>query len=400
MTQTRLRFGITTIALCAWVVGSGHAQTAPAPSAWVLHPYVDASATWDSNIMNASEGKQDDTYLDGTLGLQLGYATVNADCNGRAFLGTRKYADLSEQDFSTGGELLRFKHGTQDPFRICADQSFRRLEDVDRYGNEFAVGSVSPASILDSSSRARRDINQFGISADSEVTDKTTLQLGYKHDAINYAPDDIIDMTGDSVQMDTAYRVAVRTAMLLSLKTETQNRDEGDGANYYAARLGARTHGTDKLVIRASAGVQQFDNPSGNGTEDTLSYDLSAQWAVSAKTSLQAGCRNGAVVSSVYADNAAQYDVAWLGGEYRPIPVLAFSLRSAYRTDDYMEPIAVSGGTADRKDTGIANRLRADYCTPSTRLRLYAELLAETTESSLADDYDKMRINTGATVQY
>jgi hypothetical protein len=112
-----------------------------------------------------------------------------------------------------------------------------------------------------------------------------------------------------------------------------------------------------------------------------------------------AGGRNGSQMSSLYADNGANYQIFWFGGTYRITPAISTTLSGAYRVDDYMEPVVDNNRTIDRQDKGAAGRFRIDYQAPAKFLKVYTEATYEDMSSNI-EDYNDTRIALGAILTY
>jgi hypothetical protein len=366
-----------------------------------VSPYADVSGTYDSNVNKAPANEKEDVFFDSALGLRAGYTTYLFDLNALGFISHRNYADATDKDFGAGGEMLRAKYGNRDQIVLEADQTFRRIEDNDRYANEAAVGGVSPDSVLDVTSRSQRDVNQVGISAGKNITDKLELDAGYRFDDVNYDETSLFDLRNHVGQLETAYRLTDKTAGLLTVKGGLQeNLSLDNEAEYYAARLGLKTKGTDKVTFKGGAGAQYYDQANGD-SETLFNFDLVSAWAASDKIVFQAGGRNGAQMSSLYADNGTDYQIYWLGGTYRITPAISTTLSGAYRVDDYMNPVTDNGLTYARSDAGFGGRLRADYQSPAKFLKIYTEASYENMDSNVQNqDYTDTRIAMGAVLSY
>jgi hypothetical protein len=366
---------------------------------WTFNPYADVSGTYDSNIDQSSALKRDDIFTDATLGLRAGYSTYMVEFNGLGFLSQRDYDDATDKNFGAGGELLRLKYGNRDLVEVEADQTFRRVEDIDRYANEAAVGGVSPDSVLDVTARMRRDVNQAGLSAGKNVTDKLEVDAGYRFDDINYDQTSLYDLRNHVGQIEAAYQLTDKTAGLLTVKGALQeNLSLDNQAEYYAARLGLKTKGTDKVVFKGGGGAQYYDQANGDD-RTAFNFDLTSSWAVTEKIILMAGGRNGSQMSSLYADNGVDYRILWLAGTYRVTPAVNITLSGAYRVDDYMEPVTDENRIVDRQDKGAAGRLRIDYQAPAKFLKVYTEATYEDMSSNI-EDYSDTRIALGAILTY
>ena len=366
---------------------------------WTFVPYADVSETYDSNVNQSRIVEKDDFFTDSTLGLRAGYSSYMLEFTGLGFLSQRNYADVTDKNFGAGGELLRAKYGNRDQVEVEVDQTFRRVEDIDRYGNEAAVGGVSPDSVLDVSARSRRDMNQAGISAGKNVTDKLELDAGYRFDEINYDQAALFDLRNHIGQVETAYQLTEKTAGLLTVKGGIEENISLDNqAEYYAARLGLKTKGTDKVSFKGGAGVQYYDQDT-DDSATKFNFDLVSAWMASEKIILQAGGRNGAQMSSLYANNGTDYQIFWIGGTYRITPAISTTLSGAYRVDDYMNPVTDNNRQINRRDEGFAGRLRADYQAPAKFLKLYTEASYEDMSSNV-EDYSDTRIALGAVLSY
>lgn len=397
MTKHVLAAGLMSVTLvCAANAGPGQGiHNGP----WTISPYADVSGTYDSNIDKSRVDEKADVFSDSTVGLRAGYSSFMLEFDGLGFLSQRNYADNTDKDFGAGGDLLRAKYGNRDQVEVEADQTFRRVEDIDRYANEAAVGGVSPDSVLDVSARSRRDVNQAGISAGRNMTDKLELDVGYRFDDINYDQASLYDVRNHVGQVETAHQLTDKTAGLLTVKGAIQENVSLDNqAEYYAARLGMKTKGTDKLTFKGGAGLQYYDQADGNG-EAAFNFDLITSWAVTEKVAFQAGGRNGSQMSSLYADNGTDYQIYWIGSTYRVTPAISTTLSGAYRVDDYMNPVTDNNQSVNRSDKGLAGRLRADYQAPAKFLKIYTEASYEDMNSNI-EDYSDTRIALGAILAY
>jgi hypothetical protein len=391
------------VAAVVLMIGRGLAraeQGGQSGSGVMLSPFVGGSVMSDSNVGNAPADEQSDTYLDGTLGVRGGYTGYALDVGGLGFLSRRSYNDFNDLNFTTFGDVLKVKNGTRDQFVIEVDQSFRRVEDVDHYGSEAAVGGISPDSALDASSLSKRDIHQAGVSAGRNLTDKTELDLGYRFDSLNYDDASFYDLISHYVQAETAYRMTDKTAGTLTLKYGLQKNDSLDQtADYSAARLGLKTRGTDKLTFKAGGGVQNFEYGQDNSKKTSFNFDGTALWAATEKVVFQAGGRNGMQLSSFYADNGSEFSILWGGIAWRMASSVTLSAAVSYREDDYLVPVQAGGVVVDRLDKGLGTRLRAEYHTPAEGMKLYAEVLQEKVDSNVSD-YDKTRAGVGVVLAY
>ena len=366
---------------------------------WVFDPYVSLDGVYDSNVNKTPSDQKEDIFFNSEAGLKLGYSAYNIDFSGRGFLASRNYTDLTDKDFTQGGEILKFKHGTHDTLVVEADQTFRRVEDIDLHGNEAAVLGVSPDSVLDSSTTSRRDINNVGVSAGRNLTDKLQLDVGYRFDDVNYDDPALFDILNHIGQAEGGYKLTDKTDSFLTLLGGIQDNGASDSANYLISRVGLKTRGTDKVTFKGGVGAQYFDR-SGADNAATFNYDLSATWVVTDKINLQAGGRNGTVLSSLYADNASEYNTVWAGGSFLVSRTMILSGNVSLRRDDYIDPVTSARNTQDRVDDGVGVKARLDYLTPAKFMRVFTEAQYQSVDSSVSEKYDETRISLGVNLQY
>lgn len=367
---------------------------------WVASPYASLIGCHNSNVDRRGDDTRSDYFLDTEAGLKLGYSTFSTDFEGIGFMGHRNYAELSEKDFSSAGEILKFRRGTHDTLQIEAQQSYRKVEDLDQYGSDASVAGVSPDSVLDASSRSGRDISSYGLAVGRNLTDRVQTEVGYRYDQVKYASDELFALQSQIGQIETFYQATDKSDAMVTLKGGAQDNGEvSSPAAYYSARLGLRTRGTEKITFKGGAGVQEFDRSEADALM-AFNYDMSVIWAVTEKVNVQCGARNGLLLSSLYKNNGSQYDSFWAGFSYYVQPTTVLSSSIAYRQDCYLDPVETSDGMVDRQDDGVAVRVKADYQTPARFMRLFCQATYEKMDSNVVFDYDETRFELGTTFQY
>ena len=249
------------------------------------------------------------------------------------------------------------------------------------------------------SATSRRDVNNVGISAGRNLTDKLQLDIGYRFDDINYDDPTLLDIQNNIGQAEGAYRLTDKTDALLTLLGGIQDNGASDPANYYISRVGLKTRGTDKVIFKGGVGVQFYERPSADDIT-SFNYDLSASWIATDKITFQAGGRNGTVLSSLYADNGSAYNTVWAGASYKIIPTIVLSGNASFRQDAYLDPVSFEGGTKDRTDKGSGIGGRVDYLTPAKFLKLFTEVQYSNVKSSISPTYDETRVALGLNLQY
>ncbi|MFU8780191.1 MAG: hypothetical protein ACNA71_04105, partial [Kiritimatiellia bacterium] len=277
-------------------------------------PYVDLSAVHDSNFSRAAANEESETYYNALAGLSVAYTGSSLDLLLAVFASTRRHSDYSDEDFETIGQGARLRYGQRETIAWEASQSFRRVTDVDVFGNEIAVGNVSPDSVLDNAASTERDIMQATLHAGYDATDKTELDLSYRFDSADYTSDDLVKVTSHTAMLEIASRLTDKSSGILALRAGLQD-SEGidDSADFYAASLGFKTKGTDKLTLKATGGFQQYNRPDDRDAVDSFVFDANASLVASDKVTLRAGARNGVALSSLFAGNGTEFATYYAG---------------------------------------------------------------------------------------
>ena len=254
----------------------------------------------------------------------------------------------------------------------------------------------NPTVIFDVFYRSNPFSSGFAIAAGLEQVIEYVKNLNFSYDDVDYRSRDLQHISTHMVQVETSRKLTDKTAGFLVLKDGVQDWEAvNDSAYYYAAQTGVKTWNTEKLSLKAGAGVQLYDRPSGQSDETGFSFDGSAGWLATDKIELQAGARNGIQLSPFYENNAAQFMIFWVGGKYQASETVNLLANMVYRMDDYLDPVtSADGAVVDREDKGFAIRVRANYQMPFQPLKVYAELSHELTDSNLGD-YDRTRAGLG-----
>lgn len=367
---------------------------------WTLSPSVDVGAFYDSNVYQQDDESRDDVFLDSTLIGRASYAAFDVDLMAMGFVSARSYASVEGKDFGAFGDVVKLRHGNRETVLLEADQSFRRVEDIDVYGAEAAVGGISPDSVLDAVTRSQRDVCQVGTSVAKNLTDKMAVEGGYRFDSVTYDDPGLQDLSSHAGEVETSHQVTDKTAAFVRLKGGQQMGEAlDDPAEYWAVWAGMKTRNTDKLTLKAGAGTQWYDQPENQGEKVGATFDVSGAWLATDRLTLQSGARNGIQLTPLYADNAVDFTFLWLGGTYKVARSIVLSGNAVYRVDDYLEPVDVGNALASRVDRAIAARFRADYLLPAKFMRVYGELTGESVNSTFKD-YNETRAGVGVELRY
>lgn len=395
MRQTLHGAGILSMGFGLALSGLGQSELAVRAGSLTLAPIASLSGAYDSNIARTSSDETDDFFLDYTAGLRIGNQADQIECDGLLFLSQRSYQDDDSRDFGAAGESLSLSFGSTDRVTYRLQQSSRRVEDLDDFAPSSNFGGIPTDNFLDADARSRRDVHEFGTAVGTVLSDKTEVDTSYQFRKTDYASDALLDQTGHGAQAELAYRVTDKSAALLTLIGGLQDSAQvEDEAVYTAARMGARTRGTDRLNLKAGAGILNYERPGDGGTENLFNFDATTSWAVTDKTVLQLEGRNGMQMSSISQGNTVDFSTFRMGLSTRAAQSLVLSSSAIYRIDDYEDPVAVQDGVANRKDKGTSVEVRMDYLMPSKHLRLFAKMAYETVDSTIRD-YDLTRALVG-----
>ena len=369
-----------------------------------LSPYLGVSATRDSNVYNAPADETSDTFFDIGAGLKADYQVNDLLADGLFFFNHRAYSSESDLDFSAGGEMINLNYGNRDRIELKIGESFRRAEDIDmvRLGG-VAIGGISSDSLLDSSSRATRDIGQVAVGVGRNLSDKVDLDVGYRYDDVKYDDASLAHISGNSVSAESGVKVTDKTAgTLTAIYGVQKTAGAADENTSIAIRAGAKTLGTEKVTFKAGIGVLVYDRAIGGNSdsENIASYDLQANWKATDKLGITLGGANGIQSSSVYVNNPAEFNMLWLSGSFAATPAAVVSAGVTYRQDSYLDQVEIAGVMTDRTDDGISGNVRVDVKPRGLKfVNLFGEALYQSVNSDVSD-FDDTRIAIGANVHY
>ena len=392
----------------AWllVAGAATAQEVP-PQRWVLVPYLNLGASYDDNVYRASSGTTNDVFLESEVGVSYRSSTATNQWHllGDAFYLSRFYGEESDLDFNAFGEELKLRVGGEGATRVEVMEGFRRMEDVDHRTPESAFIGLSSYNLQDINSlSARRDLLDAGLAGEQRMSDRTDVALAYRYSFADYDDQDLLDLDGHLVQAESSYVASDKSAVYADLRYGSQDQEGGGAsADLINGHVGVRTRAADKLVGRAGVGWEYYawTQNGRDETEDTVSFDLSADWQAMDKVSLYGGVNNGNQLSSFYSDNALTFINTWAGVAYQWLPQMKLWLRGTYRRDRYLDPVIEQEVSQDRRDERVEVSVRADYLAPSQRWGFYAEASREHVLSTIDSvEYDNTRLTLGTRLMY
>lgn len=188
----------------------------------VVNPYVEVSATHDSNPTLLNTNEESDVYYTGTIGINLGIEGKWFTLNMLGYTLTRRYTDEGpvDQEKTSGGERVGLAFGERRKLAVTVDQSYERVTDYSeqvRLSPVLAEDQGNPAAVLsqDRSERQRRNVLGAGVGLGRDLTDKIGLDLGYSYGKNDYESDDLLDSSRHDTYGEASYRVTDKSAVFL-----------------------------------------------------------------------------------------------------------------------------------------------------------------------------------------
>jgi len=376
----------------------------------VVSPYVEVSATHDSNRDLSSTNEESDVYYEGKIGINLGVKGKSFTLNMLGYTFSRTYTDEGpvDQEKTSGGERLGLTFGERRKLIISIDQSYERVTDyseqvrlnpvlADDQGNQAAVLSQ------DRSERSRRDVLGAGVRVGRDLTDKIGMDVGYTYSEDDYHGEVLLDSTRHDAHGEVSYLVTDKSSVFLY---GSYGIDKSDGyvgeAESEALRVGWTTRMTHKVNFRGSVGYETYDSgalvgQSEESNRESLAFDLASAWRPVDKLSLILSGERRTEAATTEA-NTRLVTLVRAGANYRMFDDLSCSASVSYRTDEYDLP---APGRTEARDVDAAGvNLGVNY-RPFDHVSAFATLSYEDSSSNFeADDLDQTRAGLGVKVSY
>lgn len=377
-----------------------------------ISPFVDVSATYDSNVFLTGVDEKNDIYWDIIPGIAFINRTDSTILRGRGWGQFRRYSDYDELDVNSFGERLGFTAGTAENPLLSIEEKFMRLEDYEIYPRNVDTLNVEGQSLAlteDRTERVKRKIFDIGAVAGHGIGDKMRLDVGYGYSFVNYDQTDLFDWQEDRVQAEGQYELTEKTSALLTGQYAVQDGDGFDGnSSLFLVRLGFFSHTTGKTTVKAGVGYQKYDaaevSALGESLNDSfVNFDVAGVWNASPKLKFQVSGRNGDQPATQYERNTKRIMLLSAGMLYDVTDTVLFSLAGSHRQDDYVGQVLFDGVPRDKQRTLWGGRARIDYRPHAKFYELYLEGSYENVHDNLQDDYEnynQARITAGIFVRY
>jgi hypothetical protein len=375
---------------------------------WNIRPYAEVGVAVDDNVYRSGNNEIDDVYIDPKVGLMFRTSpdATTLTLSGGGFYNRREYMDEDDKSNNSYGAGLSLDLELGEKSALQAIGGYRLVEDEDTLGPVTQLKGVNSGLVqdIDASSR-EREVVDAGAALEHTFTDRTTGSLGLMFSVLDYDDPTTLDLTGMVSQGLVDHELTDKLGVFGLARVGSQEQDgDNQTADSIAGQLGLSLKPTDKLTVRAGAGVESYSREiSGQADKDTdnFSFSLVLDLLATDKLTLSAGAYNGTQLSSAFTDNAVEFINSFVGARFDVSPSLDLNLRAVYRQDNYVDPVTRDGISADREDERIQIVLRANYRPPVDYLQLFAQFSAEDVDSSIdAIDFTRNLALVGVSVAY
>jgi hypothetical protein len=390
----------------------------------VLSPFAEFSAEHDSNVLLSPTNKETDVFTELEAGLQLHYEPGYFTLDGRAFALSRRYTRYGSMGFENAGEQMTFMTGSRDVASVSISESYRQINDYDRstyYGDTLNPESQNLSLAYDESIRVRRTLEDVGVNLGRQLTDKTDVSLGFNYGAQNYDSNRLFNVESLVAQGGISYRVTDKSSIMLAGQYGMEdNASFAKDSTFVAIQGGVDTKSTDKMTLKASAGVERYSRDATvsynqsvsdfqgsiytgprQSDEQVLTLNLAATWIATDKITLEASGLTGIESAQQYVNTLNQIAVATANAVYQVSDSITMALTGSYREDKYLDPVIEDNIQYNRVDNRIAGLIRADYRQPTEFLSIFIEAGLEKATSTVPDfNYDQLRIGLGISARY
>ena len=373
-----------------------------------ISPFVDLSATYDSNVKLKETEEEDDFFIDLMAGGAGLYQKGTLDVSMRLWYMFRNYFEITDYSHNEWGEKVVIRYGDREDIQWILNQKYRLTEDIDRSPSSSDFGNTESQQLIlseDRTMRVARRLHDIGVSAGRNLTDKTDLDLGYSFSDNNYVATNLNDWTENKILAEVAYKVSDKSWMLLNGQYGVHDSASlVESPELYILRLGVQTKNTDNLMLKSTAGMEHYtytttDNGYVVHDYDSFSFDVSGDWKMTEKVKFQLTARNGVQPTAEYDNNVMDIALASLSAEYQIREAWIFSLTGSYRYDQYREKEVLDGVLQELNSRQLAGHVRLNYDPPLRFYKAYIEVRYEDTDSTWTY-YEQLRVTLGLSLRY
>ncbi len=369
-----------------------------------LSPFVEASLSYDSNVLLLGKGlEQEDFYLDLVGGLSLLRKKEASTLNLRGWYQARRYEEfrlLDDETWQINGEyvggyidraqlILKAKYGVLSDYEFTQSDLAAQFERSRAGDFMMETRTMRYRRILDSYSvglarESRRfDLSVHGIYSSVDFdTDKATLY----------------DWTEIFLQPRIGLRVSEKTSVTLGGEIGQQDSENDlNTLDFLRVRLGLYLTPSEKTKVDFGAGYQEskVDATSSSGSSldtEKFHFDGNASWMATSKILLHVFAKNEILPTEAFQRNTKQVDQASVGGTYEITHQFYASLGLTYRRDEYTAPVR---GVDDPLEELIGIQARLAFNSQKRNLGIYLKGRYEEFTSNIQTDYDQLRVSIG-----
>lgn len=414
--------------MAAAIGAAGVAQAGPGDGIKLgrvtLSPYVTGSVTHDDNAklipsdrdnFTPPNNEEEDTYTELGGGIDASFEGDTLSVRGSLFGQDRTYNDLDDLNGEIWGQSLSATIDSGKT-RVSFNEAYREVQDTDVGGGALANASDDDVAIFgrpyDSGVRGERSILQAGLGVYRPLSDKMDLGARYSVTSLDYDAPLLDDQSSDgqSVSLNLSHDL---TDKLDGLVQGSYTRHDQDGVSShqssYTAQAGVSYQQSDKVMVRVAAGITGYERKMTADDElSTASFDVTAAWAATDRTSLALSAGNAYVPTQD--NNVKLSTLVGLSAVHRIGERVSVSASATYRQEEFEDDvdtdITSQNGGAPASRTTIADAETEQVLVDAgIRIRaanfatIFANISLDNTNSDLIN-YETVRTSIGARLQY
>ncbi len=395
------------LATCGWAAPGDGIKI----SNLTLSPFVDLSATYDSNV-HLTDPADADYFGDAVVGLAFINKTDRLTLSGRGWGQFRRYLDATDLDSDGYGEKLGLIWGEKEKLTLAVNEKFIQLEDYELTPRSVdSLNDVSANLMLteDRTERTKRHLFDIAPVLGYDFTEKLHSEAGYSYSSVDYDDSDLYDWHENRGRLELQREVTDKSSGVLSGEYSQQDSDGlPDSTSYYVVQGGWLYRATAKTSAKIGLGLESFDYPKKSEygeslDKDIFSWDVAASWQATEKINVQASGRNDIQPATQYKANVKEVSLGSVGVSYDITPTWIFSLAGSYRRDDYIGKVQVGDELLSKRRNIAGARARIDYRPRAKWYEVYLEASYEKARDNLEDDYpdyNQFRATLGLALRY
>ena len=261
------------------------------------------------------------------------------------------FKDTLEQEHY--GESAGFNMETLLGTRVAITETY----DYENYST-FVPG-VSPGGVYNASWQDRYSLT-LGASVDTRLGEKTGMSVGASYSDLWYANPLLYGWQDAGGTLGFSRKLTEKSDLVLDFGADNQWSDGSSGeSRSYRMLVGFGSQPTAKSTYRAEVGIMGYDFNNGADTVYAPTYNLSGNWRVSQRMSVNFSGSANYQPSETDQNNYTLVDSISAGLNFEATSRLTTSLNVIYRREDYAKTDA--GVDDKRLDNQIDLYGRASY---------------------------------------